>query len=507
MIIYASNNPFESTISSSMFSPTDTHVIRVVCELYCIVNCFDEEIPHSLCSAEQVEVLSLNGLRAADGCAGRFVVPLSGVALFNTIGGTVPPCVWDMRNLTVLHLVGNGLSGSLATMLPASNRLVDLSISHNQLTGTIPVEFFKVSKLDLSFNQLDGEYTYHSQNILENAINLEINRLSGPLPMSGLEHLSNGSLRILRGNMFSCNTIPDSDEYSRDYVCGSLHLDYSILAFTSIAGGISIVMLTVIMILRGRETSFKDYNFVCRTITLLRMYAVFVQILDASRWRTPYSETLLKIKKLSGTFLEVRRCAVQLLTVILVASVSIYVVKILDISGEYSTHKHTYSWFWSLAYMRGMVPACLLILVWTGAIVACFWRVVILGYYRPIASEVSKVFVNRLPADSQRSTDFYIPIWFGFVINACITIAVNVLYIFSTQLALKPSVHFAFQLSLSTFRLLYAMIALPMISRSIVSTVANVRFRFFLLTINNLLIPCLVTALTSEPCFQVRQRN
>jgi hypothetical protein len=32
----------------------------------------------------------------------------------------------------------------------------------------------------------------------------------------------------------------------------------------------------------------------------------------------------------------------------------------------------------------------------------------------------------------------------------------------------------------------------------------NMRFRFFLLTINNLLIPCVVTALTSDACIQVR---
>ena len=86
------------------------------------MNCFDEKLPLALCSAWQVEVLSLNGLRAAEGCADRVVVPLLGVGLFNTIGGTVPSCVWALRNLSVLHLTGNGLSGQLVNYCRSTRR-------------------------------------------------------------------------------------------------------------------------------------------------------------------------------------------------------------------------------------------------------------------------------------------------------------------------------------------------------------------------------------------------
>jgi hypothetical protein len=92
----------------------------------------------------------------------------------------------------------------------------------------------------------------------------------------------------------------------------------------------------------------------------------------------------------------------------------------------------------------------------------------------------------------------------AFAFNACVTVAVNVMYIYSTQLALGAAVHFGIQLSLSIFRLLYVVVAFPLLSRSIRSSaVENIRFRFMLLTINNLLIPCVVTALTSDSCFQV----
>ena len=100
-------------------------------------------------------------------------------------------------------------------------------------------------------------------------------------------------------------------------------------------------------------------------------------------------------------------------------------------------------------------------------------------------------------------SDRVVPIAVAFIANACVTITVNALYIYSTQQALDPSLHFVLQLSLSIFRLLYTAIALPILSRRIRSLVYNVRFRFILLTINNLLIPCIVTALTSDACFQV----
>ena len=36
------------------------------------------------------------------------------------------------------------------------------------------------------------------------------------------------ALSILQGNLFSCNSIPQNDEFSRDYVCGSQNLNDSL---------------------------------------------------------------------------------------------------------------------------------------------------------------------------------------------------------------------------------------------------------------------------------------
>ena len=472
------------------------------------VNCFDQVLPHSLCSAERVEVLSLNGLRAAEGCEDRVVVPISGVALYNTIGGSIPSCVWAMQNLSVVHLVGNGLSGELSEWLPTYSQLTDLSLSHNKLSGTIPLDYLKVAKLDLSFNQFDGEYVAQSQNYAASSVNLEINRLSGQLPVSRLEHEMSGSLNILRGNMFSCNTIPENDSYSRDYVCGSLHLNYSLIAFTTTIG-LVVSLLSLMYVFRAQQANHLKKDHVLHSIgALLWTYATYIRTLDTSQWSTAYLTALRTIIKLSDIFVEVILSSVKLFIVVMVGSVPIYLVKILDVSGEYSTHSNTYSWFWTMAYMRGGVPAGLLLLLWTGAICACYCyfirKITIANDMKPLCDALShNTESGDVDAARVSNSHRYLHLCVAFLFNAVVTITVNALYIYSIQQDLGPPVRFGLQFSLSFFRLFYSAIVFPLLSRSIDSTIMNVKFRFTLLTINNLLIPCLVTILTSDACFQV----
>lgn len=474
-----------------------------------LVNCFEDALSESICSATQAEVLSMNGLRAAEGCEDRAVFPLSGVALFNTIGGTIPHCVWLLKNLTVLHLVGNGLSGSLINTIPTYSQLEDLSLSRNQLTGTIPTDFFEVIHLDLSFNQFAGEYLDRTLSSLSSGINFEINRLSGQLPLSGIEEMSNtSSLKILRGNMFSCNSIPDNDAYSSDYVCGSLHLNYSFISFAS-AVGICVAMLTVMLILNCDDTfGAKGGSKWQYLVALLWPCENSIHNVDLSVYNEVYSHFLHKIAMLNGIFGKVMRLAVHLLVVVMAGSMPLYVLKALDTGGQYSTHSHTYSWFWTLAFMRGEVPAVLLIILWASAVVACFFRILVFEARRGSSTENTEGCHNytgvgvRCSDTSYRNRSIYIIV--AFVLNAGIAVTVNALYIYSTQQALSASIHFSLQLSLSIFRILYTVFALPLLSKSISSTIMNVRFRFFLLTINNLLIPCVVTALTSDACIQVR---
>jgi hypothetical protein len=145
--------------------------------------------------------------------------------------------------------------------------------------------------------------------------------------------------------------------------------------------------------------------------------------------------------------------------------------------------------------------------VWAGAISVCFYCIIVHPRRNSCRSETPQRVAHSEAAATEVVSfrNHLVSVGTAFAFNACIIIAVNTLYIYSTQQALGASIHFCIQLSLSIFRLVYTAVAFPILSRSIRSTVDNVRFRFILLTINNLLIPCVVAALTSDACFQVLQ--
>ena len=92
------------------------------------------------------------------------------------------------------------------------------------MSGTIPTSVQKAEfvELDLSYNKITGEYTHeeHSHHDLHpdyisTTLNLQVNRLSGPL-----SETSYAVLRILAGNLFGCEYIPEEDENSETNACG-----------------------------------------------------------------------------------------------------------------------------------------------------------------------------------------------------------------------------------------------------------------------------------------------
>lgn len=96
-----------------------------------------------------------------------------------------------------------------------------MSIAHNHISGTVPafLQDNDLTSLDLSYNKLTGEYSHASHAAKVNhtavAINVHVNRLSG-----ALAHTSYEITRILDGNLFGCDYIPEADEHAESYACG-----------------------------------------------------------------------------------------------------------------------------------------------------------------------------------------------------------------------------------------------------------------------------------------------
>ena len=501
------------------------------------MNCFEAELPLDICEARSLEVLSMNGLRASAGCAKSARFPFSGVLMFNIIGGTLPDCVWLMPNLVVLHMVGNGLKGDMISEIPRSSKIQDLSLSHNRLGGAIPRNVQNVNSVDLSHNQISQMYVDSEELILHDYLDLEINRLSGRLPVWKLRNVS--ELNVLRGNMFSCETIPANDEFENDYICGSSDLDESLIVFGSslVAAGCLFLGMTMLVcliaddnFLRGSESdsirrrsqsaAMKAVWSLAAEVHQLRLY------MNRNAWEVQLEKQIKNLQPIAALckmFKTISLLFVHSFGVLMLCCLPIYVIRGLDYGEDvvYSTHTDTYTWFWTFAYMRGAVPATLIMSTWSITLGFYFYHIMIrpllkLELDKKSSSNVGGVSIDdiscsKIHSDSisrtitPESGEVVLSWWtiLSLLVNAAVSVVVNVMYILATQQPLSTEVQFFIQLSLALFRVIYSYTVFPFMTRSIVDPIANIRYRGRLLMVSNLIIPFMVTGFASPSCFQV----
>jgi hypothetical protein len=152
--------------------------------------------------------------------------------------GTIPPCFYELSSLGLLHLSGNGFTGTIPSVLNMSLALRDISLSHNLLTGTIPreIQLREWFHLDLSYNKLDGTLSSWFHKIPVNgSLSLEVNRISGNIPSSLLD---TQTISILDGNIFQCDAwgtnLPKTDPEYNNYICGSDNVNDILYAWIAV---------------------------------------------------------------------------------------------------------------------------------------------------------------------------------------------------------------------------------------------------------------------------------
>jgi hypothetical protein len=227
-VLDMSNNHFVGTLSDTMFLLPSLQTIILS------QNCFSGSLPYSLCQNHNLENIMLDLLTG--NCArSRTSSVFRGFVLRQYMDGTVPACVWNSSTIRTLHLLGNGLLGSLEDLADASALSV-LALGSNQLIGTVPksFQFHNFTQLDLSINRLTG--TLESGLVISNttqSYDLSVNRLSGRIPSSLYQSFSSGVINVLEGNLFGCQPYnkPSADGDSADYQCGSVDFEYSLLTW------------------------------------------------------------------------------------------------------------------------------------------------------------------------------------------------------------------------------------------------------------------------------------
>lgn len=192
-------------------------------------NCISGSIPMSVCDSN-IKTLILDGIGIGHQCEKKKV----------RLYGTIPPCIFSMPSLNVLHLAGNGLTGKIGELSVSCN-LSELNLSNNQLTGPLPLSiqyYYFNSSFSASANRITG--TLEDQYELPGSyLSLYSNRLSGRPPSSMLNAPSTASLDLLSGNLFGCPKLTnDVNSYSTS--CGTRNL-FDFLVLWSVLTSIIIV--------------------------------------------------------------------------------------------------------------------------------------------------------------------------------------------------------------------------------------------------------------------------
>jgi Leucine-rich repeat (LRR) protein len=215
--------------------PSDLFLLPKLQTIVLSLNCFSGSVPDSICMNSNLENIVMDVLTGNCGnlAAG---VGLHGFVPKKLMSSSVPSCIWSVTMLKVLHLLGNGLSGSLAD-IPEASQLQIVAVGSNRLTGTIPISFqtHKFNQLDLSINRISG--TLSSNLTLDPNITdvyyLDTNRISGHIPSTFYQSFEGDVLNVLQSNIFGCSpyNIPPSDASHDTYQCGSTDLQYSLLSW------------------------------------------------------------------------------------------------------------------------------------------------------------------------------------------------------------------------------------------------------------------------------------
>ena len=405
-----SNNQFQGTLPEQLYSMRSLKTIAAVS------NCFEYSITPAICGSPGLENLVLDGLQSATACRSYFLPGLSrSYEVKHPFHSSLPACLFSMASLLVLHLSGNGLTGSIPADVRINPPMLDLSLSHNQLTGSIPLVLQKHDwmKFDLSNNFFDNilhsdfgsdyfnytryfldrvaeanitssdRYSYEAfrqsitnltcpiividpeenyevscLDVTDRTYSLYQNRLSGNIPFF-FQHQKD--VRVLFGNSFDCrldhSDLPRHDPHSAGYVCGSEIFDVVYYLWLSLAAVLAAVVAVMwyYWTLPSLDGPQQQHNSIRSFLLSLPSWSI-------ARHLQHRSDDILRLQLYTDFFQQYRQlcgytCQCALFSVLVLSP--IYLV----LNVFYQTHEYQYAYALSIMYLAGPVPAAVLMTV------------------------------------------------------------------------------------------------------------------------------------------------
>ena len=515
-------------------------------------NCFHGSLSSIMCANTHLTILVLDGLHTAEYCR-RLIVPglhktfryLNAYMLTNPIQGSIPSCLFTLPNIQTLHLSGNAIGGSLPSnddLAIMSPTLLDLSLSHNQLKGTIPSRLLEYpwEELDLSFNRLTGTISSNVYNFTHGTLKLEINQLSGEMPNSLIKA---PSIDILQGNMFACpngkdKQLPIHDINYDSYECGSSAVDASL--YSSLVAIFVFLFFIMLMIISIKHSKLRES---IRCIHCLYQFVRFLEIEVYLWWQVYnsksssqyYHQSIEHVYEFGIVMKEVRRWCLAISIVIIIILLPLYAL----LSIKYRTYWYTYAWQLSIAYMSGIIPAILILLIMLILLFGIYsilcnnlWINIYHLYQRSnnkiITTSTTLHETNHCDAQTNTNdtmitlgsyrftikrsyTRWYISMIIGGIINITVALLVNVNYIIALTRGLYTSdIQQTLSFLITMYRIIWNNTIMELLQNIIIKLLPNYNKNneliiiSFMISINlfyHIIIPCIAVAFVSPDCF------
>ena len=466
--IDVSNNRFTGSIPSYLFGPR-------LQEFAAASNCLEIVIPEEICNARELRVIVLDGMHSGQSCRNPFFrgTIFKSYGLTSIEGRGIPPCLYSMPNLNVLHLSGNVLMGTLPADMDLSPSLQDLTLSHNALHGPISsqIQSRLWQNLDLSYNKFGGSLSGVKKS--NSTIALKVNRLSGPLPASlhDAQHIN-----VLQGNSFSCDfnqkKLPLHDPYRSSYNCGSDSLEISFYVY---AGLMFMVLVSFVLFISIRNNT---------AVEIVRHCFRYANYFDG---QSAFDLAMNRVRMLS----------LMLSVVILVLLLPTYGI----LGLYYGTHQYRYAWNVSVAYLSGVTPAVILVV---------FWSFFLVFYFAVMSRNPLGAVGGILATPNPQVQGAAKWVTYGLLvaINFAVTLVINGVYV-NSALYLSTAEAIWVQIAVGCMKSLWNILFVENVSelqRCCVTTSAEDELHdtlsvAMIVILNNIAIPCLAEAVADSNCF------
>jgi hypothetical protein len=439
-----SDNRLSGPLPATLFSQPSLQTVLL------FDNCFSGSIPSSICKNSNIQSLFLDSLTS--NCDRKL---LFGVSVPNRLMvGSIPSCIWRLRSLTLLHMAGNGIGGSLSE-IPTDSKLSVLVLASNALTGPIPESMQTsphLTQLDLSANRLSGVLNDAFNATARTVLDLTVNRLSGQLPASFSKVMHD--INVLDGNLFDCEAgnLPQQDPSYNSYVCGANDLNQSLQASVGLFGA---VLVTVSVVLLRERWMKIATDHVSALLTKIRQF-IFV-ILIAAGFIATLGTVLYCCFKSSPSW------------------------------KAFNTHTEQYTWIASVAFLHGWLPAFVTCIL-TFICAACCTR------FESVVTEQKKT--PCTPASK------LLALCLLHAMNVIVVIAVNGSYVDAVLQGVSESRLFALQILLAAFKVSWSAVVIPSVLATI-SISTNQSFHRILMSLFAFIGgPFISTFFTASDCFR-----